>query len=49
MGQRSSGVKVTLDELKKCKILVELCAESTLSEFWPACRRRTNLAVGYAA
>ena len=34
---------------KNCKILVQLCAEGTLGEICRACRRRPNLAVGYAA
>ena len=34
---------------KNCKILAQLCAESTFGAFWRACRRRPNLAVGYAA
>ena len=41
--------KVAHDEVKKFKILVQLCAESTFGEFWWACRRRPNLTVGYAA
>ena len=49
MGQRSRGSKVTHGEMKKCKILGLLCAEGTLGEFWRACRRRPNLAVGDAA
>jgi len=34
---------------ENCKILAQLCAESTFGAFWRACRRRPNLAVGYAA
>ena len=49
MGQRSRGNKVTSHEVKNCKILVLLCAGGTLGQFWRACRRRPNLAVGDAA
>ena len=44
-----SGVKVVHDEVEDVKILVLLCTEGALALFWRACRRRTNLAVGYAA
>ena len=36
-------------EPKISKILLELCTEGTLGQFWRACRRRPNLAVGDAA
>ena len=49
MGQKSSKTKVTTGEVENLEIFVELCAEGTLSEFWRACRRRPNLAVGDAA
>ena len=36
-------------EPKILKILLELCTEGTLGQFWRACRRRPNLTVGHAA
>ena len=41
--------RVVHGEVEKCKIFVQLCAGGALGQFWRACRRRTNLAVGYAA
>ena len=49
MRQRSNKSKVTHGEVENVKILDLLCTEGTLTLFWRACRRRTNLAVGYAA
>ena len=33
MGQRSKGIKVTIGEVERVKILVQFCAGSTLGEF----------------
>ena len=49
MGQRLNKSKVAHGEVKNDKIFGLLCAEGTLGEFWRACRRRPNLAVGDAA
>ena len=49
MGQRSRGSKATHGEVENVKIVGSFYAESTLGEFWRACRRRPNLAVGDAA
>ena len=49
MGQRSRGTKVAHGEVKNGEILLQLCAEGTLGEFWRACRRRPNLTVRDAA
>ena len=49
MGQRSSETRVTTGEVENSKILGILGAVSTFGNFWRACRRRPNLAVGDAA
>ena len=49
MGQKLNKSKVTHGEVENVKILGLLYAGSTLGEFWRACRRRPNLAVGDAA
>ena len=49
MGQRLNKSKVTTGEVENVKILGLLCVGGTLGEFWRACRRRPNLAVGDAA
>ena len=49
MGRRLNKLKVAIGEVENSKILVELCAGDTFGQFWRACRRRPNLAVGDAA
>ena len=49
MGQKSSGTKVAHGEVEYVKIFGLLCVGGTLGQFWRACRRRPNLAVGDAA
>ena len=49
MGQRLNKTKVTTGEVENVKFLGLLCVGGTLGQFWRACRRRPNLAVGDAA